>query len=75
MAAEAALAGVEAVVTMGTAATDGQYHGVRGFTARRPLTMFLLLTFGIGWVIATVANATTRPNPVGPSREMSGRNS
>lgn len=36
---------------MGTAAVRGEYRGVRTFTSHRPLTMFLILTFGVGWVI------------------------
>ena len=41
-------------MTMGTVAIGGEYRGVRAFTAQRPLTMFLILTFGIGWVILAV---------------------
>jgi uncharacterized protein len=36
---------------MGAAPIAGEYRGLRAFTARRSLTMFLLLSFGIGWVI------------------------
>jgi len=38
---------------MGDPTVSNEYSGIRAFTVHRPLTMFLILTFGIGWAILT----------------------
>jgi membrane protease YdiL (CAAX protease family) len=38
---------------MSTAAVGGKYGGLRAFALHRPLTTFLILTYGVGWVILT----------------------